>query len=390
MITDVVLKKTTDEKKLNNDTQTLYNKYRPRNFQDFVGHKDVVKIITNSIKSNYIHHSIILTGIRGVGKTSLSWIFATAINCLSTENNKPCGVCHICQACYTGHCDDIIEVNSANHTGVENMRTIIDDTFFAPKEFKYKVFIFDEAHMLSNASWNSLLKTLEEPPSTVKFVFCTTDVNKHKIPDTILSRSLLLELGKISEKDLLQRLKYITDKENIKITGEAIKNLVSNSSGSLRDALSLLENFHLLMDDQVITLTHIEKHLRIMNSNSILQIYTYCLRGDWCKAVESWKIYYEKGYSSLEFLKKLNVILCQILQAKLLNTEEEAYISLFNEFDLTNNIIIGHWEICLYGIKQLHTGEEQLVSMILIMISIMEENMSFQEMEKIFPGIKRI
>lgn len=375
---------------MNNGLQTLYNKYRPRNLQDFVGHKDIVRIISNSIKSNYIHHSIIFTGIRGVGKTSLSWIFAAAINCLSTEDNKPCGICENCRICFSGHCDDVIEINSANHTGVENMRTIIDDTFFAPKEFKYKVFIFDEAHMLSNASWNSLLKTLEEPPSTVKFVFCTTDVNKHKIPDTILSRSLLLELGKISDQDLIQRLKYITNKEQIKITEEAMKAIAKNSSGSLRDALSLLENFYLLVGNETITLTHMEKHLRIMNSNSILQIYTHCLRGDWSKAIDAWNIYYEKGYSSLEFLKKLSFLLCNLLQAKLLNTEEEIYQNLFKEFDLTNNVIIGHWEICLYGIKQVSTGEEHLVSMIIIMISIMEENMSFQEMERIFPGIKKI
>lgn len=378
--------------------ETLYNKYRPKNFQEFVGQKEIVTILENSLKKNYIHHGIIFTGIRGVGKTSLSLIFAAAMNCLKRNekdtdiSNIPCGECDNCKMCFSNS-EDILQIDGATHTGVDSMRLIIEDTMFMPKYLKYKVIIIDEVHMLSKSAFNSILKTLENPPASVKFIFCTTE--KHKILETIISRCLLLELKKIDPIDLNKRLKEIAKKEKIHIDDDALALIGLHSQGSLRDALSILENLYLLVLDKTITTHLIGEHLKLLHENNILEIYTHCLEGDWQKAIDAWHSYYYKGFSSLEFLKKLSVLLCDLLKAKL-NTNNnpngshsnKAIEDLFVHIDISNSTIIGHWQICLYAIKNLYYGEEFLVDMVLIMITIMEENLSFEEMQTIFPGIK--
>lgn len=383
--------------------ETLYNKYRPKNFKELVGQKEVVKILENSLKKNYIHHGIIFTGIRGVGKTSISIIFAASMNCeerlkliennieITDEHMKniPCSVCENCKICFSGEAEDILQIDGATHTGVDSMRLIIEDTMFMPKILKYKIIIIDEVHMLSKSAFNSILKTLENPPKNVKFIFCTTE--KQKILDTIISRCLLLELKKINSLDLHKRLRDISNKEKIIIDDDSLKLIANYSEGSLRDALSILENLYLLTLNDPINKQLIEDHLRIMNDQSILLIYSFCLDGNWEKAKEEWEKYYFKGYSSLEFLKKLSKILCNLLKVKIGSEEnKEFFENIVNNYDLTNSIIMGHWQICLYAIKNIYYNEEFLVEMILIMITLMEENMSFEEIQKIFPGIKLI
>lgn len=370
--------------------QTLYNKYRPKNFSDVVGQKNVIKVLENSLRKNYLHHGIIFTGIRGVGKTSLSRIFAIAMNCLNKEaSHIPCGECENCNICANSNVEDIIEIDGATHTGVDSMRLIIEDTMFMPKLLPYKVFIIDEVHMLSKSAFNSILKLLENPPKRVKFIFCTTE--KHKIPDTVISRCLLLELTKVSLEDIHHRLKYITKKEHITIDEEALRLIGVHSQGSLRDALSILENLYLLVPNQIITATVIQEHLRLLSEENILNIYSACLEGNWPQAIKDWQVYYDKGYSSLEFLKRLSVLLCNLLQQKLNPTlHQETFDHILNNFDVSNSIIIGHWQICLYAIKHIYNGEELLVDMVLIMITIMEDNISFEELQKTFPGIRLI
>lgn len=383
--------------------ETLYNKYRPKNFRELVGQKEVVKILENSLKKNYIHHGIIFTGIRGVGKTSISIIFAASMNCeerlkliennieITDEHMKniPCSICENCKICFSGEAEDILQIDGATHTGVDSMRLIIEDTMFMPKILKYKIIIIDEVHMLSKSAFNSILKTLENPPKNVKFIFCTTE--KQKILDTIISRCLLLELKKINSLDLHKRLRDISNKEKITIDDDSLKLITNYSEGSLRDALSILENLYLLTLNDPINKQLIEDHLRIMNDQSILLIYSFCLDGNWEKAKEEWEKYYFKGYSSLEFLKKLSKILCNLLKVKLGSEEnKEFFENIINNYDLTNSIIMGHWQICLYAIKNIYYSEEFLVEMILIMITLMEENMSFEEIQKLFPGIKLI
>ena len=374
--------------------QTLYNKYRPKNFQEFIGQKEVVTILKNSLKKNYIHHGIIFTGIRGVGKTSLSLIFAAAMNCIQQlENNEnkdniPCGICDNCKLCLSGDAEDILQIDGATYTGVDSMRAIIEDTMFMPKILKYKIIIIDEVHMLSKSAFNSILKTLENPPKNVKFIFCTTE--KNKILDTILSRCLLLELKKITFEDIYNKLDIICKQENISIDNSGLKLIANCSQGSLRDALSILENIYLLIIDSPITLDIIENYLQLMNDEKILLIYIEVLEGNWVKAIEYWQKYYNKGCSSLEFLKKISMLLCNLLKYSNKRDDNELYENLFKTYDINNSIIISHWQICLYGIKNIYHGEESLVDMILTMMTLMEENLSFDEIQKIFPGIKLI
>jgi DNA polymerase III subunit gamma/tau len=373
--------------------ETLYNKYRPRNFQEFIGQEHIITILRNSLKKNYIHHGIILSGMHGTGKTSLSLIFSAAINCFKKNDIYfPCGECENCHICFDSHyTEDILQIDGATHTGVENMRAILEDTMFQPKYLKYKIIIIDEVHMLSKSAFNSILKTLENPPANVKFIFCTTE--KHKIIDTIISRCLLLELHKISEIHIQERLKEISKKETICITQEAIQLISIYSKGSLRDALSILENLYLLSLDTLISKDVIETHLRILNEKNIIEIYIHCLEGNWQQALDQWQIYYEKGISSLEFLKKLSMLICNLLKQKTKNTDVmniNNYEDILNHFDLNNSILIGHWQVCLYGIKNIYYGEELVIDMILIMLTLMEDNLSFEELQKIFPGIKLI
>lgn len=227
----------------------LARKYRPNSLKDLVG-QDVVKNTLDQIfKDETIPHAFILFGIRGVGKTTIARIIAKGLNCELSINVNPCGHCISCISVTEGRHLDVIELDAASKTGVDDMREIIESSRYKPVQGRFKVFIIDEVHMLSKSAFNALLKTLEEPPPHVKFIFATTELKK--IPDTILSRCLKLELGRIEPKILENHLKLVLKNENEFATEEAIKVISRLSEGSLRDALSLL--------DQAIFLTKASK-----------------------------------------------------------------------------------------------------------------------------------
>ena len=222
----------------------LARKYRPQNFDDLVGQEALVQTLTNAIKNNRLHHAYILTGIRGVGKTTTARIIAKALNCTGKDGRggptvHPCGFCENCRAITEGRHIDVMELDAASRTGVDDMREILDGVRYKPTNARYKIYIIDEVHMLSKSAFNALLKTLEEPPSHVKFIFATTEIRK--VPVTILSRCQRFDLQRISIEDLTGLFKKILANEQINAEEEALQMIAKAADGSARDGESLLD-----------------------------------------------------------------------------------------------------------------------------------------------------
>ncbi len=219
--------------------QVLARKWRPSNFTEVVGQGHVVKSLTNALQHERLHHAYLFTGTRGVGKTTIARILAKAINCDNLQNSNPCGQCKTCRELDEGRFMDLIEVDAASRTKVEDTRDLLDNVQYAPNYGRYKVYLIDEVHMLSGHSFNALLKTLEEPPPHVKFLLATTD--PQKIPVTVLSRCLQLNLKRLSSAQIFEQMNHILAQENIEAEPQALQVLAHAADGSMRDGLSLLD-----------------------------------------------------------------------------------------------------------------------------------------------------
>ncbi len=218
---------------------TLYRKFRPKTFEEIVGQEAIVKTLKNQIIADRVGHAYLLSGGRGTGKTSVAKILARAVNCLNPKNGEPCNECEICKAALNGSLTDIVEMDAASNNSVEDIRSIKEEVNFLPTLAKYRVYIIDEVHMLSTGAFNALLKTLEEPPEHVKFILATTE--PQKLPTTILSRCQRFDFKKISEENIVKRLKIICNESKIDITEKALFVIAVLSEGAVRDALSILE-----------------------------------------------------------------------------------------------------------------------------------------------------
>ena len=219
--------------------KALYRVYRPKTFEDVVGQEHIVKTLKNQIKHNNIGHAYLFSGTRGTGKTSTAKIFARAVNCLNPTDEEPCNECEICVDTLNDNIMDIVEIDAASNNSVDDIRELRESVKYTPSKAKYKVYIIDEVHMLSQGAFNALLKTLEEPPSYVIFILATTE--PHKIPATILSRCQRFDFKRVSSKDIASRMAYICEKENIQAEEKALNLIARNSQGALRDALSILD-----------------------------------------------------------------------------------------------------------------------------------------------------
>ena len=229
--------------------QALYRKWRPQKFEDMVGQTAVTKTLKNAIIHHKTSHAYLFTGPRGTGKTSAAKIFAKAINCLNPQDGEPCNDCLLCRGITEGTIGDVIEIDAASNNGVEEIRDIRDKARYAPTQATYKVYIIDEVHMLSTGAFNALLKTLEEPPKNVIFILATTE--PHKIPATIISRTQRFDFRRITNDEIIQRLRYILEQEEIAYEEEALSVIARCANGGMRDALSLLDQVISFSDDKV-------------------------------------------------------------------------------------------------------------------------------------------
>ena len=219
--------------------KALYRVYRPKNFSDVIGQEHIVRTLKNQIENNNVGHAYLFCGTRGTGKTSTAKIFSRAVNCTNLHNDEPCNECENCREMLEDKTMDVVEIDAASNNSVDDIRELRENVKYSPAKAKYKVYIIDEVHMLSQGAFNALLKTLEEPPSYVIFILATTE--PHKIPATILSRCQRFDFKRVTVKDISSRMRYICEKEGIEADEKALNLIARNSQGALRDALSILD-----------------------------------------------------------------------------------------------------------------------------------------------------
>jgi len=289
------------------DYKVLYRKYRPDDFSNVIGQDYMISILKNSIKKDKISHAYIFSGPRGTGKTSTAKVFAKAINCLKPSENGPCNECESC--IHFKENADIIEIDAASNNGVNEIREIINNIKLAPAYSKYKVYIIDEVHMLSDSAFNALLLTLEEPPKHVVFILATTNIES--VPITILSRCQRFDFHKISNDNIIKRLKYVVDEEKIDIDNEALEEIAYISDGGMRDALSILDQ--LSSNNTKVTINEVIAHFGSISKKQINDLFECILNNDVDKFVDM-----------MQKLKNLAVDYKLLIKKLLERIEEEA------------------------------------------------------------------
>lgn len=360
--------------------QVLALKYRPKNFDDLIGQDVLVQTITNAVNSDRIANAFVLTGIRGVGKTTAARIIAKVLNCSNEAGNgkptaNPCGVCENCVAIKEYRHTDVIEMDAASHTGVDDIREIIDNCKYLPNYGRYKIYIIDEVHMLSKNAFNALLKTLEEPPAHVKFIFATTEIRK--IPITILSRCQRFDLRRIEMKELFEFLKKISTLENADIEDEAIKIIANSSEGSVRDSLSLLDQV-ISHSRGVISADNTREMLGLADKSSIIDIFDYAANGESAKAIEKLNAIYNASADPILILNDLLEFSYIVTKIKAIPNLEEITAISENEFKRAK-IIAGNfpmsfltksWQILLKGLDEAKSAPNSLSAVEMIIIRL--------------------
>lgn len=345
------------------DFKVLARKYRPQTFADLIGQDTLVKILTNAIISNKIAHAYLLTGIRGVGKTTTARLIAMSLNCQNKKQDtcEPCGDCESCNSIKLDHNLDVIEMDAASKTGVDDVREIIDNVKYKPVNNEYKIFIIDEVHMLSKSAFNALLKTLEEPPEHVKFIFATTEVKK--IPVTILSRCQRFDLKRVESLQLSLHLKKISEIEKVKIDDGAIALLVRAADGSVRDSLSLLDQA-IINNSQAVSADTVTNMLGLADKGKIYDLIGNITKGDATNSLAVFRDLYNSGADISMIFEELLSAVHSITQVKIsphfkddisiseLERSKGAYFS----DQLSMNSLSIMWQVLFKGFEELQNG----------------------------------
>ncbi len=282
--------------------QALYRKYRPKNFDDVVGQEVIIKTLTNAIKNDKVSHAYLFTGPRGTGKTSIAKIYAKILNCENLKDLIPCEKCISCTQINNNQNIDVIEIDAASNNGVDEIREIRNKIGLVPSNSKYKIYIIDEVHMLTNQAFNALLKTLEEPPSHIIFIFATTE--PHKIPRTILSRCQKFDFKKISNQHIVDRLKHIAEIENIKITEEALNEIAVLADGGLRDSIGMLDQAVSYSNDEI-TLKDIHDINGTLDKEEIRQFLQDIFTKNMVSLLEKIEVWEEQGKNIVKITQEL-------------------------------------------------------------------------------------
>jgi len=300
--------------------QVLARKYRPQKFEELVGQEHTIKTLVNALDNNNLHHGFLFTGTRGVGKTTIARIFAKSVNCEKGVSSKPCGKCETCLEIDQGHSVDLIELDAASHTGVDHMREILENAQYLPTKNLYKIYLIDEVHMLSKSSFNALLKTLEEPPGHIKFLLATTDPKK--LPVTILSRCLQFNLNKLSHNEILSQLKFVMDSEGLEFEESALSKIADFGNGSMRDALSLLDQ-SISYGNGSVKAKDIKAMLSLVLHDDVIKLATLVIERRAEEVILFVRDLAHKGENLSNALQDLTSLFHQISIAQMLNHNEQ-------------------------------------------------------------------
>ena len=361
--------------------KVLALKYRPKNFKELIGQKIMVQTIINEIKSDKLPNAYLLTGIRGIGKTTTARLIAKAINCNKNfVEDEKCSVGEFC------HCDeitnskhlDVLEMDAASRTGIDDVRELIESSKYNPTSAKYKIIILDEVHMLSKQAFNGLLKTLEEPPPRLKFIFATTEVKK--IPITIISRCQRFDLHRASIKDLLENLKKILKIENGKISDGALILIAKAAEGSVRDSLSLLDRALVSQNiqEKEIDEIFIRKMLGLADRSKILSLLNFIIKGDKKRSIENLRELIEDGIEPINFLNDFLEVIYFVQQKKnignfdsdlSISESEQEIINLISK-DVNTSTLIVFWQLILKVLDELSIVTSQILSLEMLIVRL--------------------
>ena len=359
-------------------------KYRPRKFKDLIGQESIVQTLQNAIKLKRIANAYLLTGVRGVGKTTSARIIAMSLNCSAIDETvesfqEPCGGCENCLAIIESRSVDVLEMDAASRTGISDIRELIEGVQYAPISSKYKVYIIDEVHMLSTAAFNGLLKTLEEPPPHVKFIFATTEVRK--IPTTILSRCQRYDLKRVEPKNLSDFISDICKSENVIIDDGALKILSRAADGSVRDGLSLLDQA-ISYSENNLTEKLIKEMIGLNDPTEILGLLENIVEGEITKSLENLNLLYDNGADPSLILKDLIINIHQIgmikigaldgIKESLTESEFAILQNIASKLEISSISIV--WQMLNKGLKDVNESFSPISSLEMLLIRIIYLN----------------
>ena len=363
---------------MNKNTKVLALKYRPQVFEDIIGQDIVAETILNSIKVNKVPNAYLFTGIRGVGKTTIARIVAKSLNCIN-------GIEKVCTKDLCSNCDkisnsnhiDVLEMDAASKTGVDDVRDLIEFSRYGPTTAKYKIFIIDEVHMLSKQAFNALLKTLEEPPEYLKFIFATTEIKK--IPITVISRTQRFDLSRVKSLELFEFIRNIKNKENGKISDEALKLIVKISEGSVRDALSLLDRALITQEKNTeIDIVSAQKIFGYFDKSRLIELFRLIFLGNEKKILETYREIYNQGVEPKVFINDFLELLYYFKNITYLKFESTNFSLNDEEFNnikeisksLNSEILLLFWQFTIKTLKELDIVSNQNLSIEMFLIRL--------------------
>ena len=363
---------------MNKNTKVLALKYRPQTFDDLIGQEFVAETIFNSIKANKVPNAYLFTGIRGIGKTTTARIVAKSLNCLNgIEGLCKDDICENCNAISNSNHIDVLEMDAASKTGVDDVRDLIEFSRYGPTTAKYKIFIIDEVHMLSKQAFNALLKTLEEPPEYLKFIFATTEIKK--IPITVVSRCQRFDLSRIKSSELFEFIKKIKVKENGKASDDALKLIVKISEGSVRDALSLLDRALLTLNKNTeLDLTSAQKIFGHFDKSQLINLFQLIFEGKETEVLNTYREIYNQGVEPKIFINDFLELLYYFKNIDSLNIDGTNFSLNDEEFNrikeiskkISNETLILFWQFAIKATEELDIVSNQHLSMEMFLIRL--------------------